>query len=72
MVHHVKSGHLVVLVPHHHEEGVHEVRELGEEVPPDSGRHVESVLAVGVVHRLTHPTILACKYSVVIGQCYEN
>ena len=30
----VQAGQLVVLLLQHHEERVHEVRELGEEVPP--------------------------------------
>ena len=61
MVHHVEGGHLVVLVPHNHEECVHEVSELGEEVPPDGGGHVHAVLRVRVVDRLAHPAVLAAQ-----------
>ena len=45
VVHHVEGGHLAVLVPHHHEVGVHEVGELGEEIPPDCGGHEYSILS---------------------------
>ena len=41
---HVEGGHLAVLVPHHHEVGVHEVSELREEVPPYCGCHKDAVL----------------------------
>ena len=57
MMNNMKSGHLSIFVSHNHEEGVHEVCELGEEVPPHSGRHVHSVTGGGVVHRLTHPVV---------------
>ena len=59
MVDNVKSGHLVVLVPHHHEEGVHEVRELGEEVPPHRSCHEGSIPGVGVVNWLANPIVLS-------------
>jgi len=59
MVDNMKGGHLVVLVPHHHEEGVHEVCELGEEVPPHSGSHEGSIPGVGVVHWLTNPIVFS-------------
>ena len=57
MVNNMKSSHLPILVSHYHEEGVHEVCELGEEVPPHSGRHEYPVTGVGVVHWLTYPVV---------------
>ena len=58
MVDNMEGGHLVVLVSHHHEEGVHEVSKLGEKVPPDCSCHELPIIRVGVVHRLTHPVVL--------------
>ena len=44
VVHDVEGGHLAVLVSHHHEVGVHEVSELGEEIPPNCGCHKQAIL----------------------------
>ena len=54
----METGHLPLLVPHQHEEGVHEVCELGEEVPPDRAGHNVPILRVRVVHRLADPAVL--------------
>jgi hypothetical protein len=61
VVYHMETGHLILLVPHHHEEGVHEVRKLREEVPPDSTGHNVSILRVRVVNRLADPAVLSCQ-----------
>ena len=57
----METGHLILLVPHHHEEGVHEVRKLREEVPPDSTGHNVSILRVWVVNGLADPAVLSCQ-----------
>lgn len=47
----VQRRHLVVPLSHHEEDGVEELGELGEEVPPASGRHLwgeERMLASAV------------------------
>ena len=59
MVDNMQSGHLILLVPHHHEEGVHEVRELREEVPPHSAGCNVAILRIRVVNRLADPAVLS-------------
>lgn len=56
MVDDVQRGHLVVSLAHHEEERVEELGELGEEIPPTSGRHSQSLRAVPV-HGLASQTV---------------
>ena len=62
MVHHVQGGQVAELLPGEEEEGVKEVHELGEEVPPGHVRGVEPVRGVAVVHWLAQPVVLPCDF----------
>ena len=60
MVHHVQGGQVAELLPGEEEEGVEEVHELGEEVPPGHVRGVKPVRGVAVVDWLAQPVVLPC------------
>ena len=62
VVHHVQGGQVAELLPGEEEEGVEEVHELGEEVPPGHVRGVEPVRGVAVVHWLAQPVVLPCDF----------
>ena len=55
----VEGRHLAELLPHDEEDGVQEVDELGEEIPPAETEDSDGVLVVGVVNRLTVPAVVS-------------
>ena len=44
VVDHMQGGQLVVLLAENKEEGVHEICELGEEIPPDNAGSCQAIL----------------------------
>lgn len=52
----MECGHLIVPLAHNEEEGVEELCEFGEEVPPAAMGHTQSLCAVRV-HGLTAQTV---------------
>ena len=58
MVDHVQGRQVRELLSGQEEEGVEEVDELREEVPPGHVGSIEAVLGVAVVHGLTQPVVL--------------
>ena len=69
MVHHVQGRQVGELLTAQEEEGVDEVDELGEEVPPGHVGGIEPVLGVGVVDRLTEPAVLPWQVTDIQSHC---
>ena len=69
MVDHVKGRQVGELLTAQEEEGVDEVDELGEEVPPGHVGGIEPVLGVGVVDRLTEPAVLPWQVTDIQSHC---
>ena len=59
MVDHVEGGQVAELLTEQEEEGVDEVNEFGEEIPPSHVGSIEPILGVAVVYRLTQPVVLS-------------
>ena len=66
---HVKGRQVGELLTAQEEEGVDEVDELGEEVPPGHVGGIEPVLSVGVVDRLTEPAVLPWQVTDIQSHC---
>ena len=54
-----EDTNLIILLPHDEEDGVQQVDELGEEIPPAETEHSDGVLVVRVVHWLTVPAVVS-------------
>ena len=61
VVNHVEGGQVAELLPEQEEEGVDEVDEFGEEIPPGHVGSIEPILGVAEVHRLTQPVVFSCQ-----------
>ena len=59
MVNHVEGGQVAELLTEQEEEGVDEVDEFGEEIPPGHVRREQPFLGVGVVDGLAQPVVPA-------------
>ena len=55
----MEARHLPELLPHDEEDGVQEVDELGEEIPPAETEDSDGVLVVRVVDWLTVPAVVS-------------
>jgi len=58
VVDHVEGGQVAELLTEQEEEGVDEVNELGEEIPPSHVGSIQPILGVAEVHRLAQPVVL--------------